>query len=343
MRLERLRILPAPNRAATVRRAVVAVGNFDGVHLGHQAALDLARREADRIGGDLVVVTFDPHPARHLRPADAPRAAATFSTRVEQLRAAGADRLVVLEFNDRIAAATPAEFARRLLADGLGAACLVQGENFRFGRRRSGGLETLRKLGQDLGFAVLAAPTARARGEVISSTRLRRALAAGDLGLVEELCGRAYEIRGAVEPGAGRGRLLGFPTANLAGAADLALRPGVYAAEAEPDPGRRGPPTRFPAVVHCGPRPTFGDAASLEAHLIGFSGVISSLCLHLRAFLRETATFDGPQALRRQIARDIARARNLHRLWAVSDDRPAAALDPESFVADGAAPAPFHA
>ena len=343
MRVERLRDLPTRNGPAMVRRAVVAVGNFDGVHRGHQAALEIARSEADRLGGDLVVVTFDPHPARHLRPAAAPRAATTFATRIEHLRAAGADRLVVLEFNDRIAAATPAEFAGRLLADGLGAACVVEGENFRFGRGRSGGLDTLRELGRDLGFAVVAAPTVRTRGDAISSTRLRQALAAGELGLVEELCGRAYEIRAAVEPGAGRGRLLGFPTANLAGATDLALRPGVYAGEAEPDPDRGGASARYPAVVHCGPRPTFRAAASLEVHLIGFSGDIANIRLRLRQFLRETARFDGPRSLRQQIARDIVQARNFYDLSSVSVLRPAVALDPESFVADGAAPAPFHA
>ena len=343
MKIERLRDLAAPQARASIRSAVVAVGNFDGVHLGHQAALDLARREADRLGGDLVVVTFDPHPARHLRPASAPRAAITFATRVEHLREAGADRLVVLEFNDRIAAATPAEFARRLVSDGLGAQCVVEGENFRFGRGRSGGLDTLRVLGRELGFAVLAAPTVRADGEVISSTRLRRALAEGDLAGVEALCGRAYEIHAPVESGVGRGRLLGFPTANLAGADDLALRPGVYAGDAEPDPGPTRQGARFPAVIHCGPRPTFGDAASLEAHLIGFSGMMSSIRLRLRAFLRETATFDGPGSLRRQIARDIARARNLYEVSPVSVRRPAAPFDSESFVADRAAPAPFHA
>ena len=307
MRVERIEDLPAPGGAAGHGRSVVAVGNFDGVHHGHLAALDLGRREAKRRDCAFVAVTFDPHPARLLRPESGPRAVTTFATRVERLAAAGVSRLVVLGFNERIAAASPEEFAERLLVGKLAATCVVEGENFRFGRGRSGGVDTLRTLGRELGFDVLEAPTVRAGGEVISSTRLREALAEGDLELVEALCGRPYEVLAPVGPGAGRGRLLGFPTANLEGAQDLALRPGVYAAEAEPGaPDSTGP--AFPAVVHCGPRPTFADGASVEAHLIGFSGEVASVRLRFRAFLRDIVAFSGPEALRAQIQRDIARA-----------------------------------
>lgn len=317
MRIERLDGLPGAATSGSTA-SVVAVGNFDGVHRGHLAALDLARREADRLGCQFAAVTFDPHPARFLRPESAPRAVTTFTSRLERLRAAGVERLVVLEFNAEIAAATPEDFVERFLVGALGARCLVEGENFRFGRGRSGDLDTLRALGRELGFAVVEAPTVHAGGEVISSTRLRRALADADLRLAEELTGRPYEVDARVVPGAGRGRALGFPTANLEGAENLALRPGVYAAEAEPSGPEAARGTSFPAVVHCGPRPTFSDAASLEAHLIGFSGPVTSLRLRFRAFLREIRAFDGPASLGRQIERDIARAGNLDPTRSVS-------------------------
>ena len=308
MRTERLRTLePAHPPRQPPGPAIVAVGNFDGVHLGHQRALALARREAASCAAEFVAVTFDPHPARLLRPDRAPKTMTSLPLKAERLAAAGVERLVVVEFSETIARASPAEFVERLLCGRLGAAAVVQGGNFRFGRGRSGDLETLAALGSRHGFRVLEAPPVAWGGEIVSSTRIRSALSAGDLDLATTLLGSPYEIEGTVVSGAGRGRGLGFPTANLAPEGDWLLPHGVYAADALTP---SSPARPFRAVVHYGPRPTFGDSPSLEAHLVGFSGNISRLRLRFLAFLRGIRTFAGPEPLCRQLELDVAQARD---------------------------------
>lgn len=316
MKIERLRELPpAPGRAgAGVPRgrsgpAVVAVGNFDGVHRGHQLGLQLAREEAQRQGAECVAVTFDPHPAQLLRPELAPKTITSLALKAERLAGAGVERLVVLEFGEAMALTSPADFVVRLLLDRLGAVTVVQGPNFRFGRARAGDLETLRRLGADHGFQVIEAPPVFWEGEIVSSTRIRRTLADGNLERAAALLGGPYEVAGAVVSGRGRGQGLGFPTANLEADGDVLVPHGVYAADAVVgSPGER----LFRAVVHYGPRPTFAEnASSLEAHLLGFSGEVSRLRLRLRTHLRSVRTFAGPESLRSQLARDVARARQL--------------------------------
>lgn len=317
MRVERLRELPpepAPPGAGPLAAnhnagcAVVAVGNFDGVHRGHQMGLQLARDEARKRHAECVAVTFDPHPARLLRPDRAPGTITSFPLKAERLRAAGVERLVVLEFGEAMARTSPDDFVLQLLVGRLGAVTVVQGANFRFGRGRTGDLETLRALGVHRGFSVIEAPSISWEGKIVSSTRIRRALAAGDLDLAAALLGRSYEIEGAVVPGRGRGHGLGFPTANLIADSDLMLPHGVYAADAIlTSSGEQ----LFRAVVHYGPRPTFADSLSLEAHLLGFSGEISHLRLRFLSYLRGVQAFVGPAALRKQLERDTARARDL--------------------------------
>ena len=317
MRIERLRELPpqpAPPGAGPLAAgsqaspAVVAVGNFDGVHRGHQMGLQLAREEARKRNAECVAVTFDPHPARLLRPDRAPGTITSFSLKAERLRAAGVERLVVLEFGEAMARTSPGDFVLRLLIGRLGAVTVVQGANFRFGRGRTGDLETLRTLGARHGFSVIEAPSIAWEGKIVSSTRIRQALAAGDLDLAAALLGRSYEIEGAVAPGRGRGHELGFATANLAADSDLLLPHGVYAADAIPTSSGE---QLFRAVVHYGPRPTFGDSLSLEAHLLGFSGEISQLRLRFLSYLRGVRAFAGPAALRKQLEHDVAQAREV--------------------------------
>ncbi len=327
MKDERLPELDA-GRSPVAGPAVVAVGNFDGVHLGHQQTLRLARREAERRRAEFVAVTFDPHPSRLLYPRRAPRPITPLAIRAERLAAAGVERLVVVEFSEAIARLTPAEFVERLLVERLAAVCLVQGGNFRFGRGRSGDLDTLRRLGARHGFAVIESPAVERDGAVVSSTRIRGLLEVGDLDLATALLGGLYEIEGAVEPGDGRGRSLGFPTANLAGFGDLLLPPGVYAAVGAP----AGAATDYRAVVHHGPRPTFASTDSLEAHLIGFSGEVSRLRLGFLAFLRGIETWSGPGALRRQLERDVARARALPDPWLPPETL---SVPPEAVLATG--------
>ncbi len=307
MRIERIAGLSTgPDFGTRGHGAVVTVGNFDGVHRGHRGGLFLAGSEAAARGADLVAVTFDPHPARLLRPGAAPLAIQTLEQKAEQLASAGVDRLLVLEFNEELARISPRAFVERLLVRRLRVRAMVQGRNFRFGHGRSGDLACLRRLGAESGFDVIEAPTEIVAGEVVSSTRIRRAVADRDLELARAMLGRPYQVEGVVVAGRGRGRGLGFPTANLIPAGDVLLPHGVYAADAEilSTPG----PRRYRAVVHHGPRPTFEDHESLEAHLVGFSGEISALRLTPDRFLRPVRAFPGPDALRRQLARDVSEA-----------------------------------
>ena len=316
MKIERLAELPpAPNSAGLVAaagalgRSVVAVGNFDGVHRGHQAGLALAGQEALGHGVECLAVTFDPHPARLLRPDRAPKAITSFPLKAERLAAAGVERLVVLEFGQAMARTSPEDFVRRLLIGSLRASTVVQGANFGFGRGRAGDIGTLRTLGARHGFRVLEAPSVSWEGEIVSSTRIREALADGDLELANTLLGACYEVEGVVVTGKGRGQALGFPTANLAVESDVLVPYGVYAAEATV----KAPDERIcRAVVHYGPRPTFDERSpSLEAHLIGFAGDVAQVRLRLLAFLRGVQEFAGPDSLKGQLARDVARARGL--------------------------------
>lgn len=315
MKIERLSELPpAPGGSeagATGYRgpSVVAVGNFDGVHRGHRAGLDLARQEARKHDAECVAVTFDPHPARLLRPDRAPKTITSFPLKAERLAAAGVERLVVLEFGRAISRTSPEDFVRRLLVGRLRAATVVQGANFGFGRGRRGDLETLRRLGARHGFRVLEAPSVSWEGEIVSSTRIRGVLAQGDLELAATLLDGFYEVEGVVVTGSGRGHDLGFPTANLLPEGDLLVPYGVYAADAAVTPPAAG---AYRAVVHYGPRPTFRERLpSLEAHLLGFSGDVSQVRLRFLTFLRGVQEFPGPDSLRRQLARDVARARGL--------------------------------
>ena len=312
MRIERLRELPASprgaNRGAPAGPAVVAVGNFDGVHRGHRMGLQLAREEARERGAECVAVTFDPHPARLLRPDRAPGTITSFALKAERLAAAGVERLVVLEFGEAMARTSPADFVSRLLVDRLGAVTVVQGANFRFGRGRAGDLETLRALGDRLGFRVLEAPSVSWEGAVVSSTRIRRALAEGSIEAGAALLGACYEIAGTVVSGRGRGRELGFPTANLAPEGDVLVPHGVYAVDAVLTSPGEG---LFRAVLHYGPRPTFDDSASLEVHMMGFSGEASHLRVRFLSWLREVRAFPGPRSLKMQLERDVAQARDL--------------------------------
>ena len=311
MRIERLRELPpapdGPDPGTPAGPAVVAVGNFDGVHRGHRMGLQLAREEARGRGAECVAVTFDPHPARLLRPDRAPKTITSFALKAERLADAGVERLVVLEFGEAMARTSPADFVSRLLVNRLGAVTVVQGANFRFGRGRAGDLQTLRALGDRRGFRVIEAPSVSRDGAIVSSTRIRRTLAEGHIERATALLGDFYEIEGVVVSGRGRGRDLGFPTANLVPEGDVLVPHGVYAADAvlmSPEEGVRR------AVVHYGPRPTFDDSPSLEAHLTGFSGEVTRLRVRLLSHLREIRAFPGPDALKRQLERDVEQARD---------------------------------
>ena len=290
----------------------MAIGNFDGVHRGHQAvvaqALELARAESLLP----LVLTFDPHPAVVLGRGALP----VLTTRERKLdllcRESAALKVVVEPFTSELAASEPEAFAERLLVDGLGARVVIVGENFRFGRGRSGDFSTLSQLGAQLGFSAHAAKLEGDAQGPFSSTRVRAALEQANLGLAEQLLGRPHALTGTVVAGQGRGRTIGVPTANLGGFVEALPPHGVYAVLVDVQQGEAF--TALAAgVANFGVRPTLGAGPSFEAHLFDFSGDLygRTLRVHLLGRLREERKFAGLDELRAQIARDMAAAREL--------------------------------
>jgi len=287
----------------------VTVGNFDGVHRGHQALVSAAVARAGALRGPAVVLTFDPHPARVLRPAHAPAALTTLAQKEELLAGLGVDRLAVLPFDAELARLSPEEFARAVLRDTLGARDVVVGESFRFGHRREGDARTLVELGAKLGFDVHAIPAVLAGGRPVSSSRARSELAHGHAAAAAALLGRAYFVDAAVVRGVGRGRTIGVPTANLASENEILPAPGVYAGYCRVPGGES-----WPAVVNRGRRPTFGGGdLFLEAHLLGFDGDLygAPVRLSFHERLRDEERFPSKEALVARIREDIAHARKL--------------------------------
>jgi riboflavin kinase/FMN adenylyltransferase len=292
------------------REPAVTVGNFDGVHRGHQELVAEVVRAARASGGTSVVLTFDPHPSQVLSPGRGPTALMTLGQKAEILAGFGLDRLAVLPFSLELARKTPEEFARAVLRDALGAQVVVVGSTFRFGRDRAGDVAALTVIGARLGFRVLPFSPVSYEGAPVSSTRIREALARGDVGASRELLGRRFFVDGTVVRGVGRGRTLGIPTANVDLLNETLPSNGVYACFCRVL-GGEGPRR---AVVNVGRRPTFGEGGTtLEAHLLDFEGDLygSVLRVEFSNRLREERKFSSPEALKEQILRDITEARPL--------------------------------
>lgn len=288
----------------------VTVGNFDGVHLGHQALATVAVGDAGALGGTSVVLTFDPHPSRVLSPDRGPSALMTLSQKAEALGALGVDVLAILPFSRTVSELSPEDFARLVLKGAVGAQLVVVGGNFRFGQGRRGDVSALRELGERLGFRVEAVEPVLQEGSPISSSRIREALARGAVEAAGALLGRPFAVEGVVVRGAGRGRTLGIPTANLQSENETLPGRGVYAGVATlPQSGRARS-----AVVNVGRRPTFGGGeTTVEAHLLDFDEDLygQRLCLEFHHRLREERAFAGKEGLLVQIRADIDRARRL--------------------------------
>ncbi len=289
------------------RGAAVAVGVFDGVHRGHQAVLAGLRARAAELGGlPATVLTFDRHPLEVIAPERAPRLLTAPDRKVELLGDLGVDVVAVLTFDERARGLTPEEFAADVLVGGLGASVVAVGADFRFGKDRSGDVDELRDLGLGLGYYVEEVALL-GDGESVSSTRIRAAVAAGDVEAAAAALGRPFELAGTVVEGDRRGAAIGFPTANLDVPANLLLPGrGVYAAWADTAGGA------WPAVVNVGVRPTFGGATEVaEAHLLDFDGDLYGTTLRLRfvARLRDERRFAGVDELSAQIARDVEAGR----------------------------------
>ncbi len=305
--MERLQL--ASGTATIGTRSAVAVGNFDGVHRGHQALVAAAVARAHETGGAAVVLTFDPHPARVLRGDEAPASLTTLAQKEELVRELGVDRLVALTFDRALAALTPEAFVKEVLASLLGARHVVVGESFRFGHSRHGDARTLQALGGQQGFDVQVVKPVLHDGRPISSSRVREALGKGDVKEAAALLGRPYALDGRVVRGDGRGRGLGIPTANLAVEEQMLPARGVYAGRVLVPRG-----DWRPAVVNVGERPTFGGkGVVVEAHLLDFTGDLygADLRLSFQARLRGEERFANAEALVERIHADVRAAREL--------------------------------
>lgn len=300
------------NAPREMRGASAAIGNFDGVHLGHQAVLDIARREAEAIGAPLGVVTFEPHPREVFAPDAPPFRLMNAEARAHRLERLGVERLYELPFDAGLVALSPEEFARDVIADGLGLRHVVIGRDFRFGAKRAGDAQALRDLGGRLGFGVTVADLLETGGTHISSTRIRQALSDGDPRLAATMLGHLHRIEGPVLSGERRGRTLGYPTANMSIDGLHPPRFGVYAVEVDMADGR-GAGT-YGGVASIGVRPMFGEnLPNIETFLFDFDGDLYGrhLSVGLVAHLRDEARFDGLDALVAQMDRDSATAREI--------------------------------
>lgn len=292
-----------------VHRPCLAIGFFDGVHLGHQQIIRQAVADARRHATRSVVLTFDVHPGTIVAPEQAPSLIQTRDQRIASIAALGPDALLMLPFTAEFSRQPAIDFIRTLHRELRGIHGICIGANFHFGHRRTGNLATLQESGAQLGFAVHGMAAVGLDGTAISSTRIRQAIRDGELDDAGQMLGRPWSLAGTVVHGEQRGRALGFPTANIE-VPGLALPPfGVYAAQVVAA-GRR-----HPAVVNLGLRPTISPRAVqplLEAHLLDFSGDLYGQTLEVipLAHLRGEQRFSSMETLREQIARDVAAARS---------------------------------
>jgi len=304
---------------------VVTVGMFDGVHRGHRALLDRVAAEAAARRVPAVAVTFDRHPLAVLRPGSEPALLTTLDRKVELLGDAGIQLVLVLEFTRELSEVGAEAFATQVLFDGLAARAVVVGENFRFGHKAAGDPALLAELGRPRGVEVVAVPLRTAGDEVVSSTRVRAELAAGDVAAAAASLGRPHAVDGVVVAGDGRGRpLLGIPTANLAIAPGIAIpADGVYAGhltdagpEGSGEPQGGAPDNRGvvrPAAISVGTNPQFGTDRRVEAHVLDFDGDLYGhrVSVSFAHHLRGQATFADLDELIAQIKADVDQTRRL--------------------------------
>jgi len=297
-------------------RGVLTVGNFDGLHLGHQSIMRTVTSRARTLGGPAAAYTFEPHPRRVLHPEHSPRLLTTLEQKLELFEAAGVDVAIVEPF-DREFARLPAErFVRDILYRRIGPSEVYVGYDFRYGRDREGSMNTLTELGPHLGFSVTIIAEVKLGDRDVNSTRIRELLAGAQVEEAAVLLGRPYTVRGTVVEGDRRGRTLGFPTLNLAPENEILPARGVYAGHVRfLDEGDPAAGERFPVVTNVGKRPTFkhDDPVLAEAHVIDFEGDVYGRRIELtfEHHLRDEERFPDVSALRAQIARDIVAGRSV--------------------------------
>ena len=298
-------------------RTVAAIGNFDGVHRGHQEIIERVRERGRTLEAPAIAVTFDPHPLALLRPEHAPKLITPIPERLRLLEQTGIDATLVLPFTRDFSMQTPREFAERILCLALRAVEVHEGDTFRFGHEAAAGIAELRELGAELGFGVVSHSSLKVRGITVSSSEVRRRVAAGELGIARALLGRPFSILSTPVRGRGVGKQLETPTINLAPYSDLLPPDGVYVTRVRIGDGPEAPLCN--AVTNAGSRPTFDGAGfAIESYLLDGPPPVElteatpiEVCFLLR--LREERRFPSPEALKAQIMQDVGRAQKYFR------------------------------
>lgn len=311
-KLEIIRGISKLTRAFT--RPVLTIGNFDGVHLGHQAILAPVIERARALDGESILYTFEPHPRRVLQPAADLRLLDTFEQKMETLESLGLDAVIAEPFDLEYARTSPEYFIEHSINERIRPLEVYVGYDFHFGRDREGSMRLLTERGPHLGFSVTVVPEVLVEGRDVNSTRIRELLAEGNVEEAATLLGRPFCARGAVAEGDRRGRTIGFPTANLAPKTEILPAPGVYAGRLRClRGGGAWEGETLPAVTNVGYRPTFRDGRDLvaEAHVIDFTGDLYGVEIDLtfESRLRGERRFESVDALREQIALDVEEAR----------------------------------
>jgi riboflavin kinase/FMN adenylyltransferase len=293
--------------ASSKRGSVLAIGNFDGIHLGHQAILRAVEQRAIETGCVATALTFDPSPRRVLKPEAAPQRLSTSAQRMDRFGMVGLEAAVVMPFTLELARLSPEDFVDQILVRDMQVRVVLVGENFHFGHRQAGDVKLLRELGMRKGFDVVVIPPVVYRGEIVSSTCIRKSISEGDVTCAARLLGRPFVLTGEVIKGAGVGRRFTFPTLNLVPEQEMLPAQGVYVTRTRID----GESKTRRSVTNIGIRPTFnGSGVTIETHLLNFSEEIhpKRIEVHFWKRLRAEKKFNGPEELRAQIGKDIANA-----------------------------------
>lgn len=292
--------------APPLDRPVLTLGNFDGVHRGHQAIIARTLEFAEESGRDALLTTFRPHPLKVIRPDSAPPLLMDHDEKMRRIEELGIGHSLVIPFTPAFAQISAEDFVQRVLHDALQASAVFVGNNFNFGRGREGNLDLLRRLGEPLGIQVPEMKDFLVLGSPVSSSRIRRAIQSGEVELARELLGRPFTLTGTVVRGDSRGMKLGFPTANLKTASEILPGDGVYVTRAVTSSGQ------YPAVTNIGNRPTFeGASHAVETHFLEAPGDLydQDLAVQFLSRLRPEVRFASQEQLVRQIAADVDKAR----------------------------------
>jgi riboflavin kinase / FMN adenylyltransferase len=304
----------------SLKDPVLTIGNFDGVHCGHQALFRKATEWAEKLGGESVVLTFHPHPIEVLAPGQGPVFITPHERKLELIALCGIDVAIVVPFSTQFAQVSAHNFVKVLLVDKIGPKAIIVGEDYRFGYGREGDTEFLQKMGSQYGFRVETVSGVQMDGTVVSSTLIRQLIQDGDLGEANRLLGRTYEIAGVVVPGHQRGeRLLGFPTANISLAGQAPPKRGVYVVEVEVGEKTYG------GAANVGFNPTFGGTdLSVEAFLFDFDQNLyeKTIRIHFIERIRDEKRFSGAHELAVQIGKDVEKAKEILRARSRSSPRP---------------------